>query len=101
MSSRNASIVNSLGKSVVRRRVGSGARASGREGLRGGATAIPQKIAGRWWPSARVGSLNCRACRHRRSEEHTSELQSLMRISYAVFCLQKQTKKPQTNKKIL
>src|SRR3546814_2055086 len=26
-----------------------------------------------------------------RSEEHTSELQSLMRISYAVFCLQKQT----------
>src|SRR3546814_2650488 len=27
------------------------------------------------------------ACRHARSEEHTSELQSLMRISYAVFCL--------------
>src|SRR3546814_2660770 len=27
-----------------------------------------------------------------RSEEHTSELQSLMRISYAVFCLNKQTK---------
>src|SRR3546814_7227756 len=26
----------------------------------------------------------------KRSEEHTSELQSLMRISYAVFCLQKQ-----------
>src|SRR3546814_5872462 len=26
---------------------------------------------------------------HKRSEEHTSELQSLMRISYAVFCLQK------------
>src|SRR3546814_9761011 len=26
-----------------------------------------------------------------RSEEHTSELQSLMRISYAVFCLKKQT----------
>src|SRR3546814_1131311 len=26
-----------------------------------------------------------------RSEEHTSELQSLMRISYAVFCFQKQT----------
>src|SRR3546814_1305068 len=33
-----------------------------------------------------------RACAKRRSEEHTSELQSLMRISYAVFCLQK--KKP-------
>src|SRR3546814_9028837 len=27
--------------------------------------------------------------RHDRSEEHTSELQSLMRISYAVFCLKK------------
>src|SRR3546814_8563875 len=30
------------------------------------------------------------SCRHR-SEEHTSELQSLMRISYAVFCLKKTT----------
>src|SRR3546814_7715264 len=29
-----------------------------------------------------------------RSEEHTSDLQSLMRISYAVFCSQKQTKHP-------
>src|SRR3546814_8430979 len=28
----------------------------------------------------------------KRSEEHTSELQSLMRISYAVFCLKKKTK---------
>src|SRR3546814_1110402 len=28
---------------------------------------------------------------HHRSEEHTSELQSLMRISYAVFCLKKKT----------
>src|SRR3546814_6854205 len=32
-----------------------------------------------------------------RSEEHTSELQSLMRISYAVFCLKKKTK---NNKRI-
>src|SRR3546814_6328098 len=31
-----------------------------------------------------------------RSEEHTSELQSLMRISYAVFCLNKKTKKSNT-----
>src|SRR3546814_4393548 len=30
---------------------------------------------------------------HIRSEEHTSELQSLMRISYAVFCLKKKKKK--------
>src|SRR3546814_7945874 len=32
------------------------------------------------------------AIRELRSEEHTSELQSLMRISYAVFCLKKKTK---------
>src|SRR3546814_8066271 len=32
-----------------------------------------------------------RAAFHVRSEEHTSELQSLMRISYAVFCLKKKT----------
>src|SRR3546814_3144113 len=31
--------------------------------------------------------------RMRRSEEHTSELQSLMRISYAVFCLKKKKSK--------
>src|SRR3546814_8114912 len=31
----------------------------------------------------------------KRSEEHTSELQSLMRISYAVFCLKKKKKKRQ------
>src|SRR3546814_3664260 len=30
--------------------------------------------------------------KHRRSEEHTSELQSLMRISYAVFCLKQKNK---------
>src|SRR3546814_4383179 len=33
-----------------------------------------------------------------RSEEHTSELQSLMRISYAVFCLKKKTNKNQVQK---
>src|SRR3546814_9682402 len=32
----------------------------------------------------------------RRSEEHTSELQSLMRTSYAVFCLNKKTQTPDT-----
>src|SRR3546814_9764921 len=38
-----------------------------------------------------LGELNvrCIGCEHHRSEEHTSELQSLMRISYAVFCLKK------------
>src|SRR3546814_2190521 len=33
----------------------------------------------------------------RRSEEHTSELQSLMRISYAVFCLKKKKKMTKKN----
>src|SRR3546814_15488441 len=47
-----------------------------------------------------AGSINCAAVgvtvlagasASKRSEEHTSELQSLMRISYAVFCLKKKT----------
>src|SRR3546814_2069991 len=37
-----------------------------------------------------VDAAGCRGLR-KRSEEHTSELQSLMRISYAVFCLKKTT----------
>src|SRR3546814_7862540 len=54
--------------------------------------------AGRSWLF--VGRLAPNKCQHdviaafaayRRSEEHTSELQSLMRISYAVFCLKKKT----------
>src|SRR3546814_4024323 len=36
----------------------------------------------------------------RRSEEHTSELQSLMRISYAVFCLKKQIHTTLTKEKL-
>src|SRR3546814_1815359 len=36
-----------------------------------------------------VGSPGFAKKGHHRSEEHTSELQSLMRISYAVFCLKK------------
>src|SRR3546814_3509069 len=36
-------------------------------------------------------------CDGQRSEEHTSELQSLMRISYAVFCLKKKKKKNKHN----
>src|SRR3546814_10806098 len=42
--------------------------------------------------AASISSLEARrslACQKGRSEEHTSELQSLMRISYAVFCLKK------------
>src|SRR3546814_7619669 len=36
--------------------------------------------------------LACQKLVYLRSEEHTSELQSLMRISYAVFCLKKKTR---------
>src|SRR3546814_10549240 len=43
-----------------------------------------------------IGTKRCqrrdrRSAHRSRSEEHTSELQSLMRISYAVFCLKKKT----------
>src|SRR3546814_6364860 len=40
------------------------------------------------------------AAQCQRSEEHTSELQSLMRISYAVFCLKKNKNRQSTNKTI-
>src|SRR3546814_5725866 len=44
----------------------------------------------RWKATVRVdGSLDCDGQPAGRSEEHTSELQSLMRNSYAVFCLKK------------
>src|SRR3546814_5007599 len=46
------------------------------------------------WPSNTVPTLPARkfSSAMERSEEHTSELQSLMRISYAVFCLKKKKK---------
>src|SRR3546814_1545516 len=49
---------------------------------------------GRWLKSPSAGDGRLRRGLSR-SEEHTSELQSLMRISYAVFCLKKKTR---TNK---
>src|SRR3546814_7906656 len=42
-------------------------------------------------PGHRLGQKAQDGGRAGRSEEHTSELQSLMRISYAVFCLKKKT----------
>src|SRR3546814_1139585 len=44
-------------------------------------------------------ALGYLAVDRRRSEEHTSELQSLMRSSYAVFCLKKKKKTNQKNKR--
>src|SRR3546814_7837937 len=54
---------------------------------RGKAHGEEQLAAGR--PSPRLAKSGQRAVGVQRSEEHTSELQSLMRISYAVFCLKK------------
>src|SRR3546814_2246032 len=48
---------------------------------------------------AALAAVVLRRTRQHQSEEHTSELQSLMRISYAVFCLKKK-KKPKTNNKL-
>src|SRR3546814_4402966 len=45
-------------------------------------------------PSARISGCSIKL---QRSEEHTSELQSLMRISYAVFCLKKKTTNNEKN----
>src|SRR3546814_3722099 len=84
-------------------------------------TTLFRSVRGRLWPDLRRQEPDFRAARsagHRRcgddecreflcrrpragrSEEHTSELQSLMRISYAVFCLKKQTssKHPKINR---
>src|SRR3546814_7477403 len=49
------------------------------------------------WKNSAASKLKLRATS--RSEEHTSELQSLMRISYAVFCLKKKKKLQDTNHK--
>src|SRR3546814_4340277 len=51
----------------------------------------PQDAARYQWNWA--GAVSASSGSSARSEEHTSELQSLMRISYAVFCLKKKNKK--------
>src|SRR3546814_9831348 len=66
-------------------RASGGNRRRPRDSFQGGAGGVGTD---RRWPG--------RCAEGRRSEEHTSELQSLMRISYAVFCLKKKnTKKEQ------
>src|SRR3546814_2441675 len=49
-------------------------------------------------PMARLASYEKRDVLTHRSEEHTSELQSLMRISYAVFCLKKKNNRKKIRK---
>src|SRR3546814_7752660 len=48
------------------------------------------------WPRSERLAFPKRKPRRQRSEEHTSELQSLMRNSYAVFCLKKKINYPTT-----
>src|SRR3546814_8652618 len=61
--------------------------------LCGSATGCRWRRTLRWLPTRRGRDRN------ERSEEHTSELQSLMRISYAVFCLKKTANYLQTQEK--
>src|SRR3546814_9363353 len=59
------------------------------------ATNSPRRMASETPSRARISVSPLRYARQR-SEEHTSELQSLMRISYAVFCLQKKKQSKDT-----
>src|SRR3546814_9786330 len=63
----------------------------------------PDAAGRRWWSRCRLSAaLAVRSSAvHKRSEEHTSELQSLMRISYAVFCLKKKKTIKKLNKEHL
>src|SRR3546814_7577164 len=53
--------------------------------------AVARSTISRGWRLVSVRAASARSGLAARSEEHTSELQSLMRISYAVFCLKKKT----------
>src|SRR3546814_2033307 len=77
-------------------RSGGGADGDPGSSGRGAPVRHPGEAAGRHGPpdDQRGGRARLRA----RSEEHTSELQSLMRISYAVFCLKKKKNTKQESK---
>src|SRR3546814_6403152 len=70
-------------------------RADGRSGDRARPAKDADADARDQRPAAR--RADARPRRPRRSEEHTSELQSLMRISYAVFCLKKKKNTQRNN----
>src|SRR3546814_7800620 len=55
-------------------------------------SATPRRFSARRWVRTTCSSASDGEKKHSRSEEHTSELQSLMRTSYAVFCLKKKKK---------
>src|SRR3546814_6177831 len=57
------------------------------------AKGIPSRLLWAEFAGKRTGTCKGKGGPMHRSEEHTSELQSLMRSSYAVFCLKKKNKK--------
>src|SRR3546814_21176722 len=70
-------------------------RSRGWTGMTGPSKPPSNRLRARTAPTERgrrlaPSSATDRGLKRKRSEEHTSELQSLMRISYAVFCLKKQ-----------
>src|SRR3546814_1602029 len=84
-------------RDLIRERTQAGLRAARERGSKGGRRPVvtPDKL--RKARAHIAAGLTVREAAARlkigktRSEEHTSELQSLMRISYAVFCLKKKT----------
>src|SRR3546814_1349219 len=82
-------LLRSPGPSPGHRRPGNGDRpAHAPEGPKRQRRGAPHRLFAREAPARRPHAAG-------RSEEHTSELQSLMRISYAVFCLKKKTQQHQ------
>src|SRR3546814_6622588 len=86
-----------LFRSVWRTGLGPRPATLGRRSAEGWRPAAVGRAGRRRSDSVRHHAARCRGAQ-RRSEEHTSELQSLMRTSYAVFCLKKKKTKI-TNKK--
>src|SRR3546814_1838352 len=83
--------VTLLFRRYPRQKIATNNARSGKDG-----PASPRSPAGRRCPQGVVQEP-----RVKRSEEHTSELQSLMRISYAVFCLKKKIKKTRNKKQTI
>src|SRR3546814_10813563 len=81
-----------VGLAPPRRRAAVARSAQSRYSWRMDSRALPHCVLAdlgwRWWHAAAVDPAHPSA-KETRSEEHTSELQSLMRHSYAVFCLKK------------
>src|SRR3546814_962668 len=79
----------------IRRQADAGGHSPQRPAGRAGPIST-REACDRTFPRLRATRSDVEAEVQHRSEEHTSELQSLMRISYAVFCLKKKTSYSQT-----